>query len=451
MSSLHQATALAVLLATSMACSQAEDLRDSTGVSEVSDVSADTETETPEVGEPIATAGSGSEGASDPTFPVAAARPDDPDVWPGDPLPAGAVLHETPTGLRFGVLSVGEGERPSGLFDTVTVHYSGYFTDGGSFDASVGGPPFTTPLTQVVAGWGEGVPLMRTGARYKFVLPPDLAYGADGRPGIPGNATLVFDIELLSVDQRVAIPAFVLPTAAECTVTETGLMHQVLEAGDGEPIAFTDPVKLAYTCWTADGRTLDTSLVRGGPLAMTPEQITLKGLKEGLQRMRGGGRARFVIPSDLAYGAAGMGRRVPPNTDLVYEVEVVEHLRPLPVPDFFKPEAADLTVTDSGLGYLVLETGEGAGPTATSTVRAHYAGWFDHGGLFDSSYQRGEPYEFLATQVIPGWTEGLQLMSPGAVYVFVIPPDLAYGPGGRPGIPPNSTLVFRVELVDFTD
>ncbi|GAB3095187.1 FKBP-type peptidyl-prolyl cis-trans isomerase N-terminal domain-containing protein [Lysobacter terrae] len=105
--------------------------------------------------------------------------------------------------------------------------------------------------------------------------------------------------------------------------------------------------------------------------------------------------------------------------------------------------------TPSGLQYMVLRQGAGQRPRVTDHVRVNYQGALLNGTVFDSSYERGQPTEFGLGQVIPGWTEGLQMMPVGAKYRFWIPGDLAYGPKGTPGGPigPNSTLVFDVELL----
>ena len=106
-------------------------------------------------------------------------------------------------------------------------------------------------------------------------------------------------------------------------------------------------------------------------------------------------------------------------------------------------------VTASGLQYVVEKEGEGAQPTATDEVTVHYTGKLLNGQVFDSSVQRGEPATFPLNRVIPGWTEGVQLMSEGSKYEFVIPYDLAYGAHGAPGaIPPYATLKFIVELIE---
>lgn len=109
----------------------------------------------------------------------------------------------------------------------------------------------------------------------------------------------------------------------------------------------------------------------------------------------------------------------------------------------------NIRVTDSGLQYEIIEDFDGASPTASSRVVVHYEGRLTSGKVFDSSRKRNEPAEFGLQQVIPGWTEGLQLMSVGDKYRFYIPPELAYGAGGVPGIPPNSVLIFDVELLEI--
>lgn len=107
-----------------------------------------------------------------------------------------------------------------------------------------------------------------------------------------------------------------------------------------------------------------------------------------------------------------------------------------------------VVTTASGLQYKLLREGQGAKPSAQGEVEVHYKGSLINGTVFDSSYERGESISFLLNQVIPGWAEGVQLMSPGAKYEFYIPFELAYGPQGIPGvIPPYSTLIFEVELL----
>lgn len=107
-----------------------------------------------------------------------------------------------------------------------------------------------------------------------------------------------------------------------------------------------------------------------------------------------------------------------------------------------------VVVLPSGLQYEVIQQGEGARPTREDSVRTHYHGTLIDGSVFDSSYQRGQPAEFPVGGVIAGWTEALQLMNAGSKWRLYVPSELAYGAQGVGSIPPHSTLVFDVELLD---
>lgn len=114
-------------------------------------------------------------------------------------------------------------------------------------------------------------------------------------------------------------------------------------------------------------------------------------------------------------------------------------------------EAEGVEETESGLQYKVLEEGDGAKPSAEDTVTVHYRGRLLDGTEFDSSYERDQPATFALDSVIAGWTEALQLMPVGSKYEIYVPADLAYGPGGNGPIPPNSALIFEVELLEIAE
>ncbi len=116
-----------------------------------------------------------------------------------------------------------------------------------------------------------------------------------------------------------------------------------------------------------------------------------------------------------------------------------------------KAQEEGVTVTESGLAYKVITEGDGAVPTAEDQVVAHYKGTLLDGTEFDSSYKRGQPATFGVSNLIPGWVEALQIMPVGSKWELYIPADLAYGERGTQGIPPNSTLVFELELLEIVD
>jgi peptidylprolyl isomerase len=168
--------------------------------------------------------------------------------------------------------------------------------------------------------------------------------------------------------------------------------------------------------------------------------------------MQPGGRRLLVVPPELALGETGAGD-IPPNATLVMEVELLDVVPPPEPVEMEEVDPADYEETESGLQYFDVVEGDGPSPEEGQLVTVHYTGWLEDGTQFDSSVQRGEPFTFPLGQgqVIPGWDEGVATMKVGGKRQLVIPPELAYGEQGRPGIPPNSTLIFDVELLDIAE
>ena len=121
---------------------------------------------------------------------------------------------------------------------------------------------------------------------------------------------------------------------------------------------------------------------------------------------------------------------------------------PQPGLDYWNKLKQEAIQTESGLQYKVQIMGDGPKATTKNKVRVHYRGILLNGVEFDSSWNNDEPVKFSLKKVIKGWTEGIQLMPAGSVFVFLIPPELAYGTRGSPPIPPNATLIFQVELFE---
>ena len=233
-------------------------------------------------------------------------------------IPTNAFRTATGIGTCVIVASVSE-ERPTSAQDRVTVHYTGWTTDGERFDSSVErGSPATFPLSGVIAGWTEGVQLMRVGERRRLWIPEALAY--QGRPGRPAGV-LVFDIELRAIDhapEPPAVPVDVAAPPANAIQTASGLYSRVLVAGQGSthPTS-TSNVTVHYSGWSTDGERFDSSVTRGAP-ATFPLNRVIAGWTEGVQLMVEGEHRRFWIPGDLAYdGSAG------PQGMLVFDVELI--------------------------------------------------------------------------------------------------------------------------------
>jgi len=235
----------------------------------------------------------------------------------------------------------------------------------------------------------------------------------------------------------VPAPPDVAAPPANATKTASGLATRVLSPGKGtDHPAKEDVVSVHYTGWKTDGTMFDSSVTRGKPSSF-PVNRVIAGFSEGLQLMVPGEKRRLWIPEALAY----KGAREPKGM-LVFDVELIGI--PTRAPADVKAAPADAKTTPSGLAYKVLQQGVGGRhPRSNGEVTVHYTGWTTDGKMFDSSVVRGQPTTFTLDNVIPGWTEGVQLMFEGEKARFWIPEKLAYG--GKSA--PYGMLVFDIELV----
>ena len=225
---------------------------------------------------------------------------------------------KTASGLVSRTITPGAGAEKPGPTDFVTVHYTGWTTDGGLVDNSRSrGEPAMFPLNRALIGWRECVQLMTVGETRRCWLPQPLAYnGQAGRP----TGTIVFDIELIDTRRAPKIPPpDVLAPPEDATVTASGLSYKVLKPGTGlrKPVPFGQVI-VHYTGWTTDGQMFDSSVARGKPENLQLGSV-IQGWTEGLQLMVEGERTRFWIPEDLAYeGKAGA-----PAGLLVFDVDLI--------------------------------------------------------------------------------------------------------------------------------
>jgi peptidylprolyl isomerase len=245
-----------------------------------------------------------------------------------------------------------------------------------------------------------------------------------------------------SASNAIPAPPDVAAVPADAQKTKSGLASKVLTPGSGvrKPAA-NDLITAHYTGWTTDGKMFDSSYTRDKPASFPLDRV-IAGWRECVQLMTVGEKRRCWIPQALAYkGQAGR-----PAGMLVFDVELMD-ARPSPTsaPADVAQVPSDARRTPSGLAYKVLTPGTGTRrPSASSQVTVHYTGWTTDGKAFDSSVMRGTPATFGVDQVIPGWTEGVQLMVEGEKTRFWIPEALAYK--GQAGSP-KGMLVFDVELI----
>lgn len=212
-----------------------------------------------------------------------------------------------------------------------------------------------------------------------------------------------------------------------------------------------------------------------------PKSSFVGSIEDGLAMMGQGDSASFIIKADSFYLKTQRFNELPPyikpGDNLVVTIKIHEVKSKAEIEENQKQQKAEMEKmmaerqaqeqpaldkyladnkittkpTASGLYFIDVKKGSGAKPKATDNVVVHYTGTLLDGTKFDSSLDRGEPATFPLNQVIPGWTEGIQLMSKGGKAKLIIPSGLGYGPQGSGPIPPYSTLVFEVELLDIID
>ncbi len=245
------------------------------------------------------------------------------------------------------------------------------------------------------------------------------------------------------------------PTAVQ---TSSGLMYILNNEGDGKYLEEGDVVEVHYEGFTLDGKKFDSSRDRKQTYKFRYLiDPFILGWNEGLGLVKVGGDIQLIIPHWLAFGPMGKGP-IPPNSTIIFNVEVIsgysEKARLAEQSAEFKslmsktyPEAIQ---TESGLMYEIVENGNGSYPQNGQLVSVHYSGYLADGTKFDSSVDRGQPFEFKlgVGQVIKGWDEGILLCEKGGKIKLILPYWLAYGEQGRPpSIPGKSTLIFDVELL----
>lgn len=247
---------------------------------------------------------------------------------------------------------------------------------------------------------------------------------------------------------------------------KSGLKYNDVKVGTGAEAKSGDLVEIHFKGWLVKDSTdlfsdwaIDSTkkadLIADSYAMNQPMKFVLgtesfiKGSEEGIVGMKVGGQRAIVIPANLAYGPEGMGP-IPPNSSIKVFIELVSSKESVAA-KMWDVDSTLFKTTASGLKYAIVKEGEGELVGKEKQVTVHYSGFLLDGTKFDSSVERDEPFTFVAGvgQVIPGWDEGVLLMKKGSKARLIVPSNLAYGDRDLGKIPPNSSLIFDVEVLDI--
>lgn len=321
-------------------------------------------------------------------------------------------------------------------------------------------------------------------------------------PGITEESDIYFDVKVYKIqtqeeiDRETAIrnmemekeelaklQQYVIANQITVQPDASGIYYIEKKKGSGKSPDENSYVSVHYTVNLLGGEQLFSSKERGEPIDVKfGSQFENVGFMEVVAKMKEGGKANAIVPSPKAFGAKGAGNVVPPFSTLYYDIELI---KVMPKEEFDARQAkmkteqeakqkaenekyqkeegpardkylkdnniVPTTVLPSGLIYVEKQAGKGAKAVEGKKVKVHYTGKLLNGSVFDSSVGRGNPYEFTLgrNEVIQGWDLGIALMNEGGKAMLIIPSELAYrDQGAGDVIPPYSTLVFDVELVE---
>lgn len=242
----------------------------------------------------------------------------------------GVSKEETDEGLIYYKVKNGQGKIAE-KGDNAYVHYTGYLSNGAIFTSSLKKGK-TTRITvgtgHVFKGWDQGLQLMQQGSKYRFVLPPELAYGEEGFKNIvPPNETITLDVELVKLTPEIKVNVW-NATGLDTIETKSGLRYIVFEPGQGDEIQKENIVEVHYSGYFTNKELFDSSVKREEPIKFpVGVEVVIEGWDEGLQLMKKGAKFQFLVPAKLAYGEAGAPPQIPANADLVFDIEVLDVIK----------------------------------------------------------------------------------------------------------------------------
>lgn len=400
---------------------------------------------------------------------------------------------KTASGLYYKLFKVSKDTIKPKLGDFVSLTMRYAYKDSVLFDSrtAMSSPVrFPLPESDFPGDIYEGIRMLSPGDSADFIVNADSLYMKTFRqpqrpPFIDSNSVIHFYVTLISVDtpesmkekEQNQLQDYLRTHNISVSPFPSGLYYVETLAGKGPKVDTGSFVKVHFTVSLVDEKPLYSTYDRGEPMEFEfGQRFDTPGFEEGVSKMLKGGKATLVVPSAIAFGEMGRGAMVPPYSTVIYNVELVDitskadHEKKLAeekkkaeaeMENNKKQESAlrakylqEKKITTkpnpSGLIFVEKVKGTGAKAVAGKTVKVHYTGTLLDGTKFDSSRDRNEPFEFTLGQgqVIKGWDEGIAMMNVGGKATLIIPSNIAYGERNAGSIPPYSTLVFDVELLE---
>ena len=349
---------------------------------------------------------------------------------------------------------------------------------------------FSLPPSDFKGDIYEGIRLMSAGDSAVFIISADSLFRKTFRqPSLPAfidsNSVIKFyvylkeaqKVEQMMKKEQEMLSKYITDNNITTAPQPSGLYYIETVKGNGPKIDTGMFIKMHFTVSNVEGKQVFSSYEHGDPIQMEcGKPFDTKGFDEGIAKMTKGSKATFIVPSSIGFGGQGRGSLIAPYSTVIYNVEVVDlqtkeqvekekaekqkqaemkqaNAKNTEAADraaYLKSKGYNVQPTASGLYYIEKTKGTGAKAAAGKKVKVHYTGTLLDGTKFDSSRDRNQPFEFTLGQgqVIKGWDEGIAMMNVGGKAILVIPSAIGYGDRDMGTIPPFSTLVFDVELME---